>query len=139
MATQGIDDLRLLPHQQIAYPEDSGGRLPGFAFNRHKAHGRAHCSFANRLRIRSIVLLPLDEGLYIYRRDQPNRVSEFRNLPSSVMAAGTGLHGHRASIDRSIGIAAACHAISFGEGPLSRPRKLHAAGWYSWPGPGRLC
>src|SRR5512138_2333653 len=62
---QGVDALRPLPHQQIAGPEHNSVRLPCLVFHRHKAHPRPLRRFADRLSIRHVILLPLDEGLYV--------------------------------------------------------------------------
>ena len=63
MPAQGIDDLGPLPHQEIARPEHDSCGLGLLALGRHEAHGRALGRLADGLRIRRIVLLPLDEGL----------------------------------------------------------------------------
>jgi hypothetical protein len=66
-------------------------------FNCHKAHGWTLGRLADRLCIRPIVLLALDEGLYVSGRDQPDRVTEPVDLARPMMRprAASGFHGHR--------------------------------------------
>src|SRR4051812_33828475 len=80
MPAQGIDNLGPLPHQEIARPEHESGGLGLLAFGSHEAHGRALGGLADRLGIRGIVLLPLDEWLDVRRRDQPDRMPEHADL-----------------------------------------------------------
>src|SRR3954469_20675971 len=93
MPAQRIDDLGPLPHQEIAGPEHESCGLGLLAFGSHKAHGRALGGLADRLGIRGIVLLPLDERLDVRRRDQPDRMPEHANLARPIMGAAAGLHG----------------------------------------------
>src|SRR4051794_19642723 len=81
MPAQGIDDLGPLPHQEIAGPEHESGGLGLLAFGSHEAHGRALGGLADRLGIRGIVLLPLDERLDVCRRGQPGPLPPHAQLP----------------------------------------------------------
>ena len=68
-----------------------------FRLHRHKAHGRALRRLADRLRVRSVVLVPLHIGLHVHRRDQPHVVAEPRHLPAPMVSARASLHRHRAA------------------------------------------
>src|SRR5262249_26101968 len=52
--------------------------------------------FADCLRVRGIVLLPFDVGLYVGRRHQLHRVAERFELPRPMVRRGTGLDAHQA-------------------------------------------
>ena len=67
-----------------------------FALHRHEAHRRTLCSFANRLGVGGVILLPFDEGLHVGRRDQPDLMSKLANLSTPVMCTTTGFHRHDA-------------------------------------------
>src|SRR3954447_24853824 len=92
---QGVDALRPLPHQQIAGPEHNSVRLLCLLLHRHKAHPRPLRRFADRLSIRHIILLPLDEGLYVSGWDQPHRVAQLAKLPPQVVPPATSLQRHK--------------------------------------------
>ena len=60
----------------------------------------ASCSFvftATKLMVGRVVLLPLDVGFDINRRDQSHRMAWTADLPAPVMGAGTCLHHYRAA------------------------------------------
>ena len=100
MGTQGIDRRRPLPNQQIACREDHCGGLLRLAFDRYKAHGRPRGCLTNRLGIRRIVLLPLDERLDVTKRDQPEFMAQPANLPAPIVGTRAGfqlLHASRLS------------------------------------------
>ena len=61
----------------------------------HKPHGRPRGRLADRLGVRSVVLLPLDVGLDINRRGQPYCMAETADLPAPMMRAAARLHRHR--------------------------------------------
>ena len=105
MASQGIDDLRSLPHEKIACPEYNGCCLTDFAFNSDETHGRAQCCLTDRLSIRSIILVPLYEWLHIRWRYQPNRMAQIANFPTPVVAAGACLQGIRGVMEELKGTA----------------------------------
>src|SRR3954454_14734439 len=92
---QGVEALRPLPHQQVAGPEHNSVRLLGLVLHRHKAHPRPLRRFADRLSIRHIILLPLDEGLYVSGWDQPHRVAQLAKLPRPVVRPATSLQRHK--------------------------------------------
>lgn len=81
-----------LADQYVASPEDHRGGLFGLTLHGHEAHGRTLRGLTDRFGIGRIVLLPLDEGLHVGRRDQLHCVAELADLPAPVMRAGTGLH-----------------------------------------------
>ena len=83
-------------HQEIARPEHESGRLGLLALGHHEAHGRALGCLADRLGIGGIVLLPLDEGLHVSRRDQADLMTKPADLARPVMSAAAGLHRHGA-------------------------------------------
>src|SRR4051812_26128645 len=85
VTAQGVEALRPLPHQQVAGPEHNSVRLLCPVLHRHKAHPRPLRRFADRLSIRHIILLPLDEGLYVSGGDQPHRVAQLAKLPRPVV------------------------------------------------------
>ena len=62
------------------------GSTPGMAISR----------FADGLRVRSIVLLPLRERLHIRRRDQADLEPNRLQLPAPVVGAAADLHRHLA-------------------------------------------
>jgi hypothetical protein len=96
MTPQGIDRLRSLADEQIACLEDHRRCLLGFAFHRDEPHGRALGRFADRLGVRSVVLLPLDERLDIVGGDQPDLVPQFADLAAPVMGTAACFHRHHA-------------------------------------------
>ena len=67
-------------HQQVPRAEHDGCGLLVRALEGHKAHGRALGGLADRLGIRHVVLLSLDERLHVSRRDQLHRVAELGDL-----------------------------------------------------------
>lgn len=61
-----------------------------------KAHvWRRHC-LADCLGIGSIILLPLDIGLYISGRHQPHAVPQLLELSPPMVGSSTGFHSHKA-------------------------------------------
>src|SRR3954471_10776397 len=57
--------------------------------------GRPLRRFADRLSIRHVILLPLDEGLHVSGWDQPHRVAQLAKLPRPVMRPATSLQRHK--------------------------------------------
>src|SRR5215211_4102377 len=53
---------------------------------------------ADRLSIRHIILLPLDEGLHISGWDQPHRVAQLAKLPRPVVRPATSLQRHKTGL-----------------------------------------
>src|SRR4051794_5774151 len=92
---QGVDALRPLPHQQVAGSEHNSVRLLCLVLHRHKAHPRPLRRFADRLSIRHVILLPLDEGLHISGWDQPHRVAQLAKLPRPVVRPATSLQRYK--------------------------------------------
>ena len=62
-----IDGLGALANQQVPRAEHNSCGLLVRALEGHEAHGRALGGLADRLRIRHVVLLPLDERLDVSR------------------------------------------------------------------------
>ena len=67
---------RMLGPGQVAGPEHNSVRLLCPVLHRHKAHPWPLRRFADRLSIRHVILLPLDEGLRVSGWDQPHRVAQ---------------------------------------------------------------
>ncbi len=65
------------------------------ALHRHEAHIRSMRRLADRLSVRRVIFLPLDEGLHIDGRDELDAVAEFGQLPTPEMRAAAGLHRHQ--------------------------------------------
>ena len=63
MPAQSVDGLGALADEEVSGPEDHGGRLLRLALHGHEAHGRPLGGLADRLGIRHVVLLALDERL----------------------------------------------------------------------------
>lgn len=72
VTAQGVHELRALTDQQVPGPEDHAACLLLAALHRHEAHGRPLSRLADRLGVGRVVLLALDEGLHVGRRDQPD-------------------------------------------------------------------
>jgi hypothetical protein len=96
MPAKGVDALRPLPHQQVAGPEHEGVRLLRCGLHRHEAHARPLRRLADRLGVGRVVLLPLDEGLDVGRRDQPYRMTRPAKLACPVVRSATRLDRHDA-------------------------------------------
>src|SRR5208337_4155942 len=65
--------------------------------DRDKAHRRSTCGLDDRFRIGRVVLLTLDEGFDVGRRDQPNIVAKVADCSPPMMDAPAGLHGDDAA------------------------------------------
>ncbi|MFK4492260.1 transposase [Bradyrhizobium sp. USDA 336] len=96
MPTYRIDGLGPLAHHKVTNAKHHGRSLLLFALHGHEPHGRPLGCFADRFGVSGIVLLPLHERLDVTWSNQPDSMSQLRNLPRPVMAAGTCLHGDRA-------------------------------------------
>jgi hypothetical protein len=94
MAAQGIDDLGPLPHQKIAGPEHHRSGLGRLALGCHKAHGGKLSRLADRLGLRGIGLLALDERLHVSGWDQSHMVAELADFARPVVRTAAGLHGY---------------------------------------------
>src|SRR3954449_17745 len=70
-------------------------RLLCLVLQRHKAHPRPLRRFADRLSIRHVILLPLDEGLHVSGWDQPHRMAQLAKLPRPVGRPATSLQRHK--------------------------------------------
>ena len=63
-----------------------------FVLRRHDVHCRAHCRFADRLGIGSVVFLTVDEGLNVGRRDHTNLMAQLAVLAASEVGVAARLH-----------------------------------------------
>jgi hypothetical protein len=89
-----IDPGRTLAHEQLPGPMQHQHRLLLLRLYCNKAHGRSRHCLADRLRIRRIVLVPLDLRLHISGRHQPDVVPKLRNLTRPVMRGGASLQAY---------------------------------------------
>ena len=96
MRAQGVDQLRALTHQQVAYPVLHQPPLLLYGLDRDEPHGRAPHRLADRLGIGGIVLVALDVSLHIFGRHQPDFVAELPQLPCPMVRCGTRFHAHQA-------------------------------------------
>ena len=63
-----------------------------FVLELHKPHGRPCSCFGNGFGIVIIIFLRLDVGLHVFRRHQPDLVSQIPQHAPKVMRAATSLH-----------------------------------------------
>ena len=96
LATDGIDVLGALAHQQVAGAEHGRAGLGIRTLHGHKAHGRPLRRLADGLRVRGIVLVPLHIEFDVSWLDQPNVMSQRCDLPRSMVRAGASLHADQA-------------------------------------------
>src|SRR6185295_2775051 len=101
-------------------------------FHRYKAHPRPLRRFADRLSIRHIILLPLDEGLHVSGWNQPHRVTQLAKLPRPVVRPATSLQRHKTGrlpreklehLGPHQALAEHHPAGRIGPGPLEDPRR----------------
>jgi hypothetical protein len=85
MAPQGVDGLSALSDQKLTDQKDHRCPLGLFAFCGHETDGWAPCCLADCLRISSLILLALDEGLDLGRGDEPNFVLQLADLAAPVV------------------------------------------------------
>jgi len=83
--------------QKFADAEDHRRPLRLFALHGHEAHRRPLRRFTDRLGIGRIVLLPLDEGLDVGRRDEPHVMAQLADLAAPVVRAAAGFHRNDAA------------------------------------------
>jgi hypothetical protein len=76
-----VDNRCVLPDEQMPCAMKHHAALLLGRLGRHEPHVRPGDRLANRFRVSSIVLLPLDLGLHIGRRHQANGVAEGLKLP----------------------------------------------------------
>src|SRR5215472_12640434 len=81
----------------LAYPVQRLHLELGRSLDRHEAHRRAACSFADRLGIAGVVLVGLDVGLDEPGTDQPHSMTQLLDLARPIVRARTGFHRHRAN------------------------------------------
>src|ERR1039458_4992950 len=96
MCPQGIDQLGASPHQQIAYSMLHQPALLLDRLDSDEPHGWGPDCFADRLGVGGIVLVALDVGLHILRRNQTNLVAELRQFTRPIMCRGAGFHADEA-------------------------------------------
>ena len=96
MPAQGVDQLGALAHQEVARPEDHRPGLLIFGFHSNKPHCRPRRRLGDRLRVRRVVLLSLDERLDVDRRDKPDGMTEPLDLPAPEMRGGASFHRYGA-------------------------------------------
>jgi hypothetical protein len=96
MSPDHIDHRGLLADEQMARAMERQTALLLRRPGGNEPHVRPGNRFADRLRIRGIVLLPFNVGLHVGRRHQPHRVAERLKLPRPMVRRGTGLDAHQA-------------------------------------------
>ena len=96
VAAQSVDHLGALADEHLPRAKQHGSDLLAFRLHRNEAHGGAQCRLNDRLGIRHIVLLALDERLDVDRRDQAHIVSQLLKLAAPAMGRGASLHGDNA-------------------------------------------
>ena len=74
MSSDRIDDCRLLTNEQMACAMEHQAALLFDRLRRNEPHACPRHRFADCLRIGTIVLLPLDVGLYVSRRHEADRM-----------------------------------------------------------------
>ena len=85
MCPDGIDDRILLAHEQMARAMKHQAALLVCCLGLDEPHVWPNNSFADRFRIGSIVLLPLEIGFHVSRRHQAHCVAECLQLPRPMM------------------------------------------------------
>ena len=95
VAAKRIDHPRALTDQQLTGPVQHQNRLLLGAFRRRKAHRRTRHRLADRFRIRRVVLVRLDEGANVLRRDQPDLMAQRLYLTRPVVRTGAGFHADK--------------------------------------------
>ena len=88
VAAQRIDHHGALTDQQLTGPVQHQDRLLLRAFRRRKPHGRTRHRLADRFRIRRVVLVRLDEGTNVLRRDQPDLMALSANITETPAPLG---------------------------------------------------
>ena len=76
MAAQGVDGLGALTDPEVTRPEDHRVCLLLRSLHGYEPHGWPRRRLGDSLGISSVVLLPLDEGFDVDRRQQPDLMSE---------------------------------------------------------------
>ena len=92
VAAQCIDHHGALTDQQLTSPVQHQNRLLLRAFRRRKPHHRTRHRLADRFRIRRVILVRLDEGANVLRRDQPDLMAQRLQLTRPVVRTGASLH-----------------------------------------------
>lgn len=96
MTAQSVYELRALADQNISGAKKHAERLLFLRLHSNKARCRPARRLAYCLRIGRVVLLSLDEGFDVSRRDQPNIMPTVAVAPP-VMRAPAGFHGDDAA------------------------------------------
>lgn len=84
--------LGTLMHKALACAKQNDSRSLLFCFGFNKTHFRALCRDDNSLSVCCVILLALDERLYILRRDQFYLMAHLAQCLSPMMSAAAGLH-----------------------------------------------
>ena len=92
MPAQRVDRHHPLTAQQLARAMQHQQRLLRDALHRHEAHLRPLHRLADRRRIGSIVLVRLDVGAHVLRRQDADLVPETDQRARPVMRPGAGFH-----------------------------------------------
>jgi hypothetical protein len=96
MRAQGVHQLDPLRDRLLADAEHHGAGLLFGAFGLDETHVRPGRGLGDCLGVGRIILLPLDVGGDVLRRDHLHGVTQRCHLPRPVMRARTGFHRHYA-------------------------------------------
>ena len=96
MGPDHIDHRSLLANEQMARAMERQTALLLGRLGCDEPHVRPGDRFADRLRVRGIVLLPFDVGLHVGRRHQPHSVAERLELPRPMVRRGAGFDADQA-------------------------------------------
>src|SRR5207247_11229023 len=96
-----IDHARPLADEARAHAMQSQQVQLLWRLDRHKVHGGSLHGLRDRLGIAIVVLVPLEERLYVLRRDQTHIVADRCQLATDVMSARACLHADQAT--RNVG------------------------------------
>lgn len=85
ISTQGVDHPGALANKHLSRAKQHRAGLLLFRLHRDEAHGWTQRCLDNRLGIGSIVLVTLDEGLHMDRRDQAGLMFQLPEFVPSAM------------------------------------------------------
>jgi hypothetical protein len=95
MCPDAVQKHPALAHEKVSCAVKHRHALLLRRLDRHKAHAGPGDRFADRFRIRGVVLLPLQVWLDASGRDQPDLVPQRRDLARPAVRAGAGLQANK--------------------------------------------
>lgn len=119
MPPERIDELRALPHKALVRPERESARLFLTTLHCDKTQREPGCCCCNGRSIGKILLLPLQEELYMDRSDNAHLMAKCSRQSTQVMRRGAGLHvnNERLLIRQQLDRPRSCHR------PVQKPRR----------------